>query len=523
MNLGGVLFTLMGKIDIDNEKAKIALKDTNKEAKDAKTTLGGTITQMASTGLKVGSIVTGAATAVTGVFTALESGLASTADTFDKSSLRTGIQVEELQRLNYAATQSGVSLESVEKSAKTLNKEIAAATNGNKEATNSFNQLGVSLTNTDGSAKSTTEIYDQVLTKLADLGDTTEATTIGTQLFGKAYTDMKPLLAEGSAGINELKNNADELGIVLDQNTVSNGVKFGDTMKDVELELNGFKNTLMSSLLPALQSLLDKVKADAPQIQDTIKKAQPTIELVLNICITLLKFLFEHINVILPIVVTLWGGIKALKIMDGIMKAQKTCEKFFTALSLNPTVLIIAAIIAAVVLLIMNWDKVKVAAKVVCDFVVNVFTNVKDKLKTVLDNITSFFSGCFNGLVNIVKWPINLIIDGLNTFIRGLDNLKIPDWVPGVGGKGISIPLIPRLAKGLDYVPYDEMPALLHKGERVMTAKENEKYSDGEEKKVENNSTINNNFYIEKIEVKKESDIQDIAEELYYMQKKATV
>lgn len=43
---------------------------------------------------------------------------------------------------------------------------------------------------------------------------------------------------------------------------------------------------------------------------------------------------------------------------------------------------------------------------------------------------------------------INGIISAVNTVIRGLNKVKVPDWVPGVGGKGINISEIPMLAKG---------------------------------------------------------------------------
>src|SRR5690606_41788047 len=62
--------------------------------------------------------------------------------------------------------------------------------------------------------------------------------------------------------------------------------------------------------------------------------------------------------------------------------------------------------------------------------------------------IVDIFSGVFNGIVAIAKAPINAIITGINAFIRGLNKIKIPDWVPGVGGKGINIPTIPHLATG---------------------------------------------------------------------------
>lgn len=90
-----------------------------------------------------------------------------------------------------------------------------------------------------------------------------------------------------------------------------------------------------------------------------------------------------------------------------------------------------------------------------------------NSLEVVFLGLTSFISGVFShnwrrawfgvrqifesitsGLVNIFKAPLNFMIDGINKFLSGIGKIKIPDWVPGVGGKGFSIPKIPRLAKG---------------------------------------------------------------------------
>ena len=46
------------------------------------------------------------------------------------------------------------------------------------------------------------------------------------------------------------------------------------------------------------------------------------------------------------------------------------------------------------------------------------------------------------------KGAINGLISTINGFLGGLNGLKIPDWVPGVGGKTFSMPQIPMLAKG---------------------------------------------------------------------------
>lgn len=62
--------------------------------------------------------------------------------------------------------------------------------------------------------------------------------------------------------------------------------------------------------------------------------------------------------------------------------------------------------------------------------------------------VRQIFEGIVSGLENIFKAPLNFMIDGINKFLSGIGKIKIPDWVPGVGGKGFSVPKIPRLAKG---------------------------------------------------------------------------
>ena len=62
--------------------------------------------------------------------------------------------------------------------------------------------------------------------------------------------------------------------------------------------------------------------------------------------------------------------------------------------------------------------------------------------------VRQIFEGIVSGLSHIFKAPLNFMIDGINKFLSGIGKIKIPDWVPGVGGKGFSIPRIPRLAKG---------------------------------------------------------------------------
>lgn len=78
-------------------------------------------------------------------------------------------------------------------------------------------------------------------------------------------------------------------------------------------------------------------------------------------------------------------------------------------------------------------------------FITGVFTGNWSKA---WEGVVSIFKNIVDGLWTIIKIPLNLIITGINALIKGLNLLKVPDWVPGIGGKGINIPLIPKLAKG---------------------------------------------------------------------------
>lgn len=91
-------------------------------------------------------------------------------------------------------------------------------------------------------------------------------------------------------------------------------------------------------------------------------------------------------------------------------------------------------------------ESLKPLLEAMIDFVKNVFSgNFSDAWQNVLDA----FSAIWNGIVELVKTPINACIGLINKFLTSINGLKIPDWVPGMGGTGIlNIPPIPELYEG---------------------------------------------------------------------------
>lgn len=117
---------------------------------------------------------------------------------------------------------------------------------------------------------------------------------------------------------------------------------------------------------------------------------------------------------------------------------------------LSPVISQVAGTISGVITTVWAFISDKISAVMtifigLIDFITGLFTG---NWKKAWNGVKSIFKGIFDGLVNIVKTPINLIIDVINGFIRGLNRIKVPKWVPSIGGKGINIPTIPKFEDG---------------------------------------------------------------------------
>lgn len=161
----------------------------------------------------------------------------------------------------------------------------------------------------------------------------------------------------------------------------------------------------------------------------------------------------------------------------------------------------------------------------IISFVTGVFTGNWTKAWGGIKNI---FSGVFSALVGLVKTPINAVIGIINAAINGINKLhiKIPKWVPVLGGKefGINVPTIPMLYtgtrnwKGGTAMIHDKGAEVvdLPRGSRVYPHDKSLQmaYQDGKKASSGGSSVININKLAEKIEVRNDKDIDEIVEKI---------
>ena len=259
------LFRLFGSIMIDDKDALGALKrteDRTKMTKDSLKKFGDSAIQAGKT-VAIGLGI--AATAAT----ALVKKFSDTASEISDASKRVGMSAEEYQKWAYAAKLSGVEMSTLETLMKKQQTAFADARGGSKKLQDSYKRLGIDISKVGSSS----EAFELVMERLADMEDATLRNELANDLFGKSYADLLPLLEEGSDGIRSLKDEAVELGAVISNDNVEAGDKFGDTMDKLNAIFTGIVNEVAIALLPAFQKLADWVIANKDKIKEFAENA----------------------------------------------------------------------------------------------------------------------------------------------------------------------------------------------------------------------------------------------------------
>ncbi len=128
-------------------------------------------------------------------------------------SQRTGVSVEALSALSYAADQANVEMTSLETGLKRMQKSLFAAEEGEKEATSTLKSLGLEIRNLQG--LSPEDQFRAISEQVSSVADPTQRAAIAMKVFGKSGTDLLPLIEEGARGLDNYRKQAERLGVVM--------------------------------------------------------------------------------------------------------------------------------------------------------------------------------------------------------------------------------------------------------------------------------------------------------------------
>ena len=204
---------------------------------------------------KVGAV---AALAVGVAFAKVAKDAINAADNFAKMSKKVGISVESLSGLEFAAKISGTTLDALRTSLTRLAANASDASMGVGEAKEAFDAMKIETLDATGALKPMEVLLLEVADRFALMEDGTEKTALAMDIFGKSGTDLIPMLNAGSAGIQEMKDRARELGIVIDEETAVKSERFNDALVELSSAFQGMIFSILDSgLLDALVDLAE--------------------------------------------------------------------------------------------------------------------------------------------------------------------------------------------------------------------------------------------------------------------------
>lgn len=234
---------------------------------------------------KIAKAAGAAALAAATGFALMAKAAIDTADNLNDMSKQTGISVESLSRLGYAAQLSGADLEGVGKGLQRLSTAMADAANGLQEPARAFKQLGIEIKNADGSLRDSEQMLLQIADVFSQYEDGAGKAAIAQDLFGKSGLQLIPFLNQGRKGIEALTKEADRLGVTISSKTAAAADEFNDNIQRLKSGFVGLANQVASRMLPMLENLTAQFAGSATE-GEAFARAADVISTTLKLLIS---------------------------------------------------------------------------------------------------------------------------------------------------------------------------------------------------------------------------------------------
>ncbi len=231
----------------------------------------------------IGARLMGAGAAIAGPFVAASKVFASMGDNLDKMAARTGVGVESLSELGFAANQSGASVNALEGLLAKMNRRFGRVTAGagSSSQVSAIEELGLSV---DELAKKDAEgRFLAIADAMAKYGDQAAAAGLAQRIFGTNVDAVLPLIMQGAEGIEALRQKARDWGLVISPEDTAQAAAFTDQM-DVLSKV--FKMAVFSggaAVAPMLGEWVIKVAKVIRTVTSWVKENQGLVVSVFKI------------------------------------------------------------------------------------------------------------------------------------------------------------------------------------------------------------------------------------------------
>jgi phage-related minor tail protein len=364
---------------------------------------------------KLGSTLTKSVTVpilgAVSALTAFSVKAAYTADEIGDTAEKIGLSAEAFQEWNHTATILGVSTERMERAFVKVNGILGdiATGNGDKYA-ESLALIGLSLDDLEG--KNTDEAFNLIRDALSEVED--EAVRLGVAndlLSERVAADIIPVLTQEASTINDLRNEARELGIVTNEQAAQAG-EFTDALDRTKQAVSSLGIDLASTLLPVIQELIIKVRDNViPTLKDWIDKWNNMDSGTKKIIATLTG-LVAAIGPVLSVV----GKVGPLLNAGSMALKAVGTSGIFAGVGINAATLGIGALIAILAVALFQSEEFKA----LLGRLMETFMQLLPPILAIVDSLMTALQPILDVIIDLVVMLVDLLVPILDVILTPL-------------------------------------------------------------------------------------------------------
>lgn len=265
-------------------------------------------------------------------------------DELEKVSRRTGLTVEALSELGFAAEQSGADLGTLEKGVRAMQRGINDLERGLSTQVDAFGALGLAIDDLRG--LSPEEQFKLIAEQLSKIEDPSRRAAIALQIFGRAGAALLPLMEDGARGIEALQAEARRLGLTISTQTAKDAARLTDAFNIVRRVLRITAITIGAALAPALEAITKRVTRIAIVTNEWIKRNRQLVVTAAKIALGVVAVgsALIALGLVLTLIGGAFGGLAAI-----VSAAGAVIGLVAAALGalLSPIGLVVAAVVGA--------------------------------------------------------------------------------------------------------------------------------------------------------------------------------
>lgn len=191
---------------------------------------------------------------------------AAAADEMLTMSSISGMSVETLQEMQYAAEFVDVSVDRLNDGFKDLTAAMKSANTGSEDAQKAFAQLGVNITDSNGKLRNAKDVFFETIDALGQLEAGTQRDALAMTIFSESARELNPLIDAGSGKLRQLAQQAHDTGYVLSEDAVKSLGKVDDALKELNNTQEGLKNQLAAEFAPTTEKALNTINGAVLEI-----------------------------------------------------------------------------------------------------------------------------------------------------------------------------------------------------------------------------------------------------------------